>query len=435
MRYWWLLGTPSGLWLSPKRIVFLILATFVLMIFAIHVYFVLRADFILNNNENTSNQNYSSYLSELSNFLSLNEYDRTAAQINNQLSQIERNLKENRLILQQIRSNINSAHFNISEVDDQLNNEYFSQEYLSNYFYNLAINNSALCRWFDDSVDIKMEQIYDQIPFDNPDGGVWKQGWNLEPSPEDLQTKLNVFVVPHSHNDPGWIKTFDDYFRQQTKPILTNTVEQLNAYPDMKMIWAEVSYLSAWWQTISSEDHKKSLRNLIDSGRLEIVSGGWVMNDEANTHYYSILTQLVEGHEWLQDNLGVAPKYGWAIDPFGLSPIMAYMYKEMGLKAIVIQRVHYAIKKRLAKQKQLEFNWRQHWETSQSNEILAHIEPFYSYDIPHTCGPDPKVCCQFDFKRLPPSRVKCPWKISPVAINEDNVEQRLEILIYFHHFT
>ena len=154
-----------------------------------------------------------------------------------------------------------------------------------------------------------------------------------------------------------------------------------------------------------------------------------VMNDEANTHIMAIIAQMVEGHEWLKKNVQYVPRYGWAIDPFGLSPTMAYVSKQMGIKGMVVQRVHYAVKKYLAQNHLLEFKWRQFWESGDEEEdIIAHVMPFFSYDAPHSCGPDPKVCCQFDFRRLQPYKMKCPWNENPREIDDNNVKERAALL-------
>lgn len=98
-----------------------------------------------------------------------------------------------------------------------------------------------------------MLDVYDKLNFDNQDGGVWKQGWRVEYDPYEWNShhKLKVFLVPHSHNDPGWVKTFDQYFEQQTKAILSNMLVQLIQNPSMTFIWAEISYFSKWFEPLS----------------------------------------------------------------------------------------------------------------------------------------------------------------------------------------
>lgn len=42
-----------------------------------------------------------------------------------------------------------------------------------------------------------------------------------------------------------------------------------------------MSYLERWWRDTSTTDvMKETFINLVKNGQLEIVGGGWVMNDE-----------------------------------------------------------------------------------------------------------------------------------------------------------
>lgn len=203
-------------------------------------------------------------------------------------------------------------------------------------------------------------------------------------------------------------------------------VKALSDDPTRTFVWAEISYFAMWWETTTAAQ-KTAVKRLIANKQLEIVTGGWVMPDEANTHYFALIDQLVEGHQWLEEHIGVKPVVGWSIDPFGHSPTMAYILKRSGLPAMIIQRIHFEVKRVLAEKQNLEFMWRQDWDRGHGTDIFTQMMPFYSYDVPHTCGPNPKVCCQFDFARL--HKFGCPWKKAPQPITKSNIHERASTLL------
>ena len=230
-----------------------------------------------------------------------------------------------------------------------------------------------------------------QYNIPHPKLGDVAYGTNIEP--------LTVIIVPHSHIDPGWLETIDDYYNQKVKKILDNMLRKLHLYDDLTFIWAEMVYFSRWFEELN-DIQQDQLLLLVNSGRLELVTGGWVMPDEASTHYVSVIDQLMEGHLWIQENLKVSPNNSWSVDPFGHSGTMPYLLRKSGINNMVIQRIHQATKGALVKNAGLEFLWKQYWDKTDSNDILCHVNPYILYSLHHTCGPEIFTCAMFDFQSI-----------------------------------
>ena len=243
----------------------------------------------------------------------------------------------------------------------------------------------------------------------------------------DLE-EVKVFIVPFSHVDPGYGNTMEGYYRSKTKGTLNSMVQKLGQYRNLTFQWAETVFLERWWRDIT-DDVKERVREFIRRGQLEIVLGGWVMPDEASTHYVSVIDQLIEGHQWLIENLGVKPKNSWSNDPFGYSSTMPYLWKQAGMENMVILRIHQAIKGTLMKRKSLEFYWKQYWSNNNDNNILTHIMPYRGYWIGDVCGPyNQHICREYAFMHTEPIH-------KVVFITKENLAERAQTLYEQYRIT
>ena len=65
------------------------------------------------------------------------------------------------------------------------------------------------------------------------------------------------------------------------------------------------------------------------------------MNDEACPYYTQIIDNMMIGHKFLQEELGVTAKIGWHIDPFGHSSGNARLFADMGFDAWFFARLDF----------------------------------------------------------------------------------------------
>ena len=94
---------------------------------------------------------------------------------------------------------------------------------------------------------------------------------------------INVHMVPHTHDDVGWLKTIDQYFygsnnvnqRASVQYILDTVIVELEKDPSKRFVYVEMAFFWRWWNQ-QNENTKQLVRTLVDQGRLEFVFGAWL---------------------------------------------------------------------------------------------------------------------------------------------------------------
>ena len=192
-----------------------------------------------------------------------------------------------------------------------------------------------------------------------------------------INSKYIVHIIPHSHDDPGWIKTFEQYYNDQVSKILTNAVNNLIENENRTFVYSEVSFFKKWWD-LQNDTIKENLKKLISEKRFEFVNGGYVMGDEATGHFEDATIQLRLGLEFLKNTFNVTPHIAWLLDEFGHSMSHAYMYSQFGFDKIVLGRSTQSFKEKYYKEKNLNLYWVPFNDTK--HKIFAHI--IYDYYCP-----------------------------------------------------
>jgi alpha-mannosidase len=191
--------------------------------------------------------------------------------------------------------------------------------------------------------------------------------------------KIVYYAVPHSHTDAGWYWTYE-YYYGLARRILDSVTTHLINNKDKKFTWSDHSFFRKWYMENIKGNHQKEeqIKELIHSGRLDLVNGGLVQNDEAGPLLKETYTNFVEGLTFLFDEFGIRPSTAWQLDPFGFSSSTPEILKSVGIDKVVINRMSDAYKNVLRENQDLDFIWKGDGD----EEIYTHtLHGHYGVDI------------------------------------------------------
>ena len=204
---------------------------------------------------------------------------------------------------------------------------------------------------------------------------------------------INVHIVPHSHDDVGWLKTVDQYATGSNNSIqftnvnleIDTVLSSLLANPDRKFMFVEQAFFQRWVESASPEKFEL-MQQVVASGQMIFVNGGWCMHDESSPTYVDMIDQTVLGHRLIKQQFNVVPSTTWQIDPFGHSSTQASLLSSelAGFAGLFFGRIDYQDRAVRTLTTNLEHIWRGSASTGASSQTFTDAIPGY--------GPPPGLC-------------------------------------------
>ena len=87
---------------------------------------------------------------------------------------------------------------------------------------------------------------------------------------------IDIHIVPHTHDDVGWLKTVDQYYygsergidNMGVQYILDSIVPLLTIDPSKKFIYVEIGFFQRWWDE-QDEVMKAAVKLLVKKGEVK----------------------------------------------------------------------------------------------------------------------------------------------------------------------
>jgi lysosomal alpha-mannosidase len=166
-----------------------------------------------------------------------------------------------------------------------------------------------------------------------------------------LSDAVNIHLVPHSHDDVGWLKTPAQYYygwnnsiqHANVQLIYTSTIDALLANSSRTFIAVEMAFFSKWYFE-QPPTRRDDVKRLVASGQLQFAGGGWCSHDEATTTYQDMLEQMTVGQQFILAEFGVdaLPRIQWQVDPFGHSAGQVMILSQSSdVEALYFSRIDY----------------------------------------------------------------------------------------------